>query len=126
MKFQKGDIVEVWDVEDGKFLTEAQYFAFNDHPEAEWPHMARLYNKDGTTSSGTYSYRYCRYPTRPDLKEDDPVWVFVCGIWRPRHFHEWTEDGKMRYYGEGYTSHTSVCGSVIADRWSLKRPQEEL
>ena len=118
MKFQKGDMVEVWD-NDGKFFTKAEYFGFNDHPEVKYPHVVRLYKEDGTTEPNIYCYRNCRH-VRPNLEKDDPVWIMICNEWMPRHFHEWTEDGKMKYFINGYTSHTTRCyESEIANIWSL-------
>ena len=71
MRFKKGDLVEVWDL----CWTQAEYFAFNDHPEAEKPHIVHLYKRDGTTHRNIYCYQHCR-PARPDLKMDDSVWIY--------------------------------------------------
>ena len=83
------------------------------------PHMARLYKRDGITDPNIYCYRNCRH-VRPNLERDDPVWIEICNKWRPRHFHEWTKDGKMKYFKHGCTSHTTQdYGSEITDIWSL-------
>ena len=127
MKFKKGDLVEVWDfgdwsVDKGVFVM-AEYFAFNDHPEARSPHLVREYKLDGTIGSNICAYSYCRYVR---LKMDDPVWVYKIGWWR-RHFAGWADNGDMKYWKDGLTSHT-VSGEkeyLTSREYRLNSPDSE-
>lgn len=65
----------------------------------------------------------------PELKVDDVVWVRLLGSHYTRaHFHSWTEDGQMRVWRYGRTSHTATreninCEFVTIKAWSLVDPK---
>ena len=119
--FKRGDIVECWDV--GHTPQKFAYFAFNDHPKAKYPHVVRELYPDGSTESDVFSYTYCR-PVRPDLRIDAPVWVRLNDNWEPRYFAGWVDDGRMKYWSTGMTSHTAPTSNAwyVADQYSITPP----
>ena len=100
-EFKKGDQVKVWDY-DGQLPVECVYFAFNEHPRAVYSHLVR--HSDGNV----FAYRYCSH-SLPDLKMDDPVWIYddIHNTWIGRHFAGWADTGHMKYWKDGGTSHSA-------------------
>ena len=128
MEFKKGDMVECWDDgsdEDNPYACE--YFAFNDHPRASLPHLARKIEKNGDIRSFISSFAYCR-PIRPKLKMDDPVWVRMSGdLFYPHHFAGWIADGRMKFWAYGKTSHTVDSRNhwYVAEEYRLTPPDSD-
>ena len=123
MEFKKGDLVECWD-HDVEKRENCEYFAFNDCPKACFPHLAYRFQEDGTRYPDIFKFKHCR-PARPDLKIDDPVWAKVASGWLPKHFAGWNEDGFMKYWEGGKTSHTTRGAFIVAMGYRLTPPDSE-
>lgn len=57
---------------------------------------------------------------RPELKVDAPVWVrdTPTDNWKPRHFKNWTADGKIETWWGGLTSFTSSEERIEYASWN--------
>jgi len=115
MEFKKGDEVEVWDCE-VQTPERAIFIAYDYVSDCE---EFRYFVSNGRDND---VYKYCR-PARPELKVDDPVWVreFSEAEWCPRHFSDWDDDGKIRCWEEGKTSHSSEIKDRVKVAWSQYR-----
>ena len=122
--FKRGDIVECWD-SICDLLRRGEYFAFNDHLETSFPHLVRTFYPDGTAHADIVAYQHCRL-ARPDLEIDDPVWIFL-DSWRPRHFAGWTDDGHIKVWVDGKTSHTiaRIGHWVAVAQYSITPPDSD-
>jgi len=67
---------------------------------------------------------YERPVERPDLAMDTPIWVKKGHYWIPKHFAGWAEDGWVKYWLDGCSSHTGSV-AVTTDEWRLDDPEKE-
>ncbi len=68
---------------------------------------------------------YERPVERPGLTMDTPVWVWIFDSWGPRHFAGWSEDGRIKCWQDGRTSHTAGGCCWLPDEWRLDDPEKE-
>ena len=123
MNFKKGDLVECWD-HDVEKRENCEYFGFNDYPKACFPYLVYRLGKDGKLSD-IFIFKHCRH-TRPSLEIDAPVWVRIYDNWEPRHFAGWVDDGRMKYWSTGMTSHTAPTSNAwyVVEQYRLTPPDK--
>ncbi|HNU08643.1 MAG TPA: hypothetical protein PKO33_12825 [Pyrinomonadaceae bacterium] len=68
---------------------------------------------------------YERPVERPDLAMDTPIWIKKGNSWSRRHFAGWTENGRIKYWSYGQTSHSAEGAWATTDEWRLDDPEKE-
>lgn len=107
--------LSIWDsCDEGTMVDRTILNSFPDFPWKESLHQR-------IDDDGDNSY-WEKVVTLPDLKVDDPVWVFCKGTWLSRHFKCWDMNSHMVAFSGGMTSHTT---SAYASwkRWSVEKPE---
>jgi hypothetical protein len=72
-----------------------------------------------------HCFKYFR-PARPDLEIDAKVWVRSSDYysWKPAHFAEWNDDGRVFCWAHGRTSHTAA-QKLLWNSYRLTPPEDE-
>jgi len=128
--FKRGDEVEVWDSDSSSYSSSYEVRIFIAYISgAYYPYLCVIKEdekkfRDGE-SFGVLHWKHCR-PRRPDLKVNDPVWVWDEIGDRPKRrlFAKWSDGGKIECFVDGLNSWTSNGESLPWKYWRLPTEEE--